>query len=78
MSDCTCRVKVVAVDFESEGKPVDPFTADAIERYRNVMETSNDDGTNIKAILLCNPHNPLGRCFVSGPPINFFLTGGAD
>ncbi|KAF8542010.1 pyridoxal phosphate-dependent transferase, partial [Trichophaea hybrida] len=53
------RSRLVAI----AGRHVDPFTKDAVERYRNVMESSNEDGTKIKAILLCNPHNPLGRCF---------------
>ncbi|KAL7266769.1 hypothetical protein RUND412_010667 [Rhizina undulata] len=53
------RVKTVPVTFGD----VDPFSKEAVQIYRNAFDTSNDLGTPIKAILLCNPHNPLGRCF---------------
>ena len=54
------RVKVVSVEFGD----VDPYGENAIETYKNAMDASNDDGTKIKALLLCNPHNPTGRCYV--------------
>jgi aspartate/methionine/tyrosine aminotransferase len=58
----THRVKVVPVEFED----ADPFSADdkTIEAYKNAFYSSNYDGTKVKAILLCNPHNPTGRCYV--------------
>jgi bifunctional pyridoxal-dependent enzyme with beta-cystathionase and maltose regulon repressor activities len=56
-----CRVKIVGVEF----KDIDPFSIEAVKVYRDAFERSNEDGTPITAILLCNPNNPLGRCFVS-------------
>jgi len=56
----THRVKLVPVEF----KDVDPFGEDAITTYKNAMIASDNEGTKIKAILLCNPHNPTGRCYV--------------
>ncbi|KAI5776335.1 pyridoxal phosphate-dependent transferase [Geopyxis carbonaria] len=59
------RVKVVSVDFTNDRDEleIDAFSEDVIDRYRRAWERSNEDGTRIKAILICNPHNPLGRCF---------------
>ncbi|KAF8247843.1 putative 1-aminocyclopropane-1-carboxylate synthase [Wilcoxina mikolae CBS 423.85] len=53
------KVKIVGVEF----KDIDPFSIEAVKVYRNALERSNEDGTPITAILLCNPNNPLGRCF---------------
>ncbi|KAM0276829.1 hypothetical protein ACHAQH_006364 [Verticillium albo-atrum] len=40
-----------------------PFSSDAIEVYEQVLVKSNKSGIPIKAVILCNPHNPLGRCY---------------
>jgi len=66
------KVQVIPVDFkgDSDEKHVDPFSEAAICRYRNAFKRFKDNGTNVKALVICNPHNPLGRCFV----YLFFLT----
>lgn len=38
----------------------DPFGVDAIAKYEAELLRSNAAGTKIKALVLCNPHNPLG------------------
>jgi len=39
------------------------FTMKEVERMEEVLKKSESEGINIKAVILCNPHNPLGRCY---------------
>ena len=43
-------------------KGVDPFAADVVERYQVALDQSSRSGLNVKAVLIVNPHNPLGMC----------------
>ncbi|KAK7706764.1 hypothetical protein SLS57_009574 [Botryosphaeria dothidea] len=52
-------VKTVGVPFG----PIDPLSLEAIEKYEEVLLRSNSEGVTIKAVVLCTPHNPLGRCY---------------
>src|SRR5215469_10601199 len=61
---CVClsnnsRVKIVNVPFHG----VNQFTLDAVPVYEKKLEESNASGTPIRALLICNPHNPLGQCY---------------
>ena len=38
----------------------DPFSEDAVGNYQAALEKSAKRGVNIKALLIVNPHNPLG------------------
>lgn len=40
---------------------VDPCGPDCVAEYESALIESNDRGTKIRALLLCHPHNPLGR-----------------
>ncbi|KAH8587663.1 putative aspartate aminotransferase [Bisporella sp. PMI_857] len=51
--------KLVPVSFES----VDPLSISAVRRYEEAIMHSCDRGCTIRIIMLCNPHNPLGRCY---------------
>ncbi|CAD6593006.1 MAG: hypothetical protein ASARMPREDX12_006652 [Alectoria sarmentosa] len=42
---------------------VDPFSMDAVLRYEEALVEAQKDGVPIKALFLCSPHNPLGRCY---------------
>ncbi|KAL4755788.1 pyridoxal phosphate-dependent transferase [Aspergillus foveolatus] len=42
---------------------VDPMGTDAIARFEEVAEQATREGKKVKAILLCSPNNPLGRCY---------------
>ncbi|KAJ3577190.1 hypothetical protein NPX13_g3371 [Xylaria arbuscula] len=53
------RVNVQEVEFGS----TDPFSLEAVEHYEETYREARQSGKNIRAILLCNPHNPLGRCY---------------
>jgi xeroderma pigmentosum group C-complementing protein len=42
----------------------DPFSVQAVDRYEQTFLQARDEkGVSIKALLICNPHNPLGRCY---------------
>jgi 1-aminocyclopropane-1-carboxylate synthase len=53
------RVEPVFVSFEGK----DLFTMEAIDLYEEAIKKAQDSGTKIRAMLICNPHNPLGRCY---------------
>ena len=61
LSSITLRtgVKVVPVSFGD----VDPFCSEGVECYEDAILQSNENGIRIKALMLCNPHNPTGRCY---------------
>jgi aspartate/methionine/tyrosine aminotransferase len=52
-------IKVVAVTFGD----VDPFSLDAVAKYEEALVQSEKSGTKVKALILCSPHNPLGKCY---------------
>lgn len=56
-------VHVVGVDLPS-GKEADPSSLEAFERQLAQCEQA---GQKISAVLLCNPNNPLGKTWRSGP-----------
>ncbi|GKT54238.1 ACC synthase [Colletotrichum tofieldiae] len=51
--------KLVQVPFHD----VDPFGLDAVQKYEDALLVAQKKGTGIAAIILCHPHNPLGRCY---------------
>lgn len=52
--------EVVPVDFDS----VDPLSPEAVTRYdRALMDFEANSGKRVRAVMLCHPHNPLGRCY---------------
>ncbi|KAG0645986.1 putative aminotransferase sirI [Hyphodiscus hymeniophilus] len=46
---------------KSSGK--DQFGADAVSSYEEAILKASKNGVKIRAMLLCNPHNPLGKCY---------------
>ncbi|CAO2657098.1 Nn.00g059010.m01.CDS01 [Neocucurbitaria sp. VM-36] len=52
-------VKMVSVSFGQ----VDPCTVGCVSKYEEALIASEREGLKIRAILLCHPHNPLGRCY---------------
>ena len=50
--------KIVEVPFGD----VDPFSLDCVAQYEKAL--LNAQGlVNVKGLILCSPHNPLGRCY---------------
>jgi bifunctional pyridoxal-dependent enzyme with beta-cystathionase and maltose regulon repressor activities len=39
---------------------VDQFSVKAVERYEQALQEAEKSGIKIRALLLTNPHNPLG------------------
>ncbi|KAF1924752.1 PLP-dependent transferase [Didymella exigua CBS 183.55] len=58
ISICT-GVKFVPVSFGD----TDPCGIDCATAYEAALLKSNAEGTKIRALMLCHPHNPLGRCY---------------
>ncbi|KAL6874452.1 1-aminocyclopropane-1-carboxylate synthase [Trichoderma longibrachiatum] len=65
ISDLVSRagVKPVLVDFERRSQPVHPMSLEAVECYENALIESTQNGTLVRALLLCHPHNPFGVCY---------------
>ncbi|GJC96123.1 ACC synthase [Colletotrichum higginsianum IMI 349063] len=51
--------KLVQVPFHE----VDPFGLGAVRKYEDALLAAQARGTRIAALILCHPHNPLGRCY---------------
>jgi aspartate/methionine/tyrosine aminotransferase len=44
---------------------VDQFSVDCVRKYEDALLQAGKDGVKVKALLICNPHNPLGKCYPS-------------
>ncbi|KAL4875797.1 pyridoxal phosphate-dependent transferase [Aspergillus karnatakaensis] len=51
--------EVVYADTET----YEAFTPDSIAKYEEALKESEARGVKIRALLLVNPHNPVGRCY---------------
>ncbi|KAJ5119730.1 hypothetical protein N7448_010399 [Penicillium atrosanguineum] len=52
--------KVVPVNFDGD----DPLGPEAAEKYEKaLLDFQEKTGRRVKALMLCHPHNPLGRCY---------------
>ena len=45
---------------------IDPLCAAASHRVDDALIAASESGTRVRALILCNPHNPLG--FWASPP----------
>ncbi|PVH97209.1 putative aspartate aminotransferase, partial [Periconia macrospinosa] len=53
------QVKIVGVEM-----PLDEcFQPSTISYYETALEKAEKEGVKIKAVLIVNPHNPLGKCY---------------
>lgn len=52
-------VKVVSVPFDD----VDPVSVEAVAKYEAAILRCQSEGVPVKGLVLCHPHNPLGRCY---------------
>jgi 1-aminocyclopropane-1-carboxylate synthase len=53
----TDSLNIVYVDM----KGTNPFAPDVVERYQEAFDESARKGVKVKAVLIVNPHNPLGK-----------------
>lgn len=42
---------------------IDPLSLDAVSAYASAIKTCQAKGKRVAGLMLCNPHNPLGRCY---------------
>ncbi|KAJ5102632.1 hypothetical protein N7532_003161 [Penicillium argentinense] len=62
IADISLRPESVVVPVEMGS--VDPLSPEAVEEYKKAaVEFETRTGKKIRAVMLCNPHNPLGRCY---------------
>lgn len=54
-----CRVRCEYVGFGD----IDQFSPEAVTKYEEALHIAERNGTKIRALVLCHPHNPLGRCY---------------
>lgn len=55
----TNGIKIVYADIHD----TDPFSVDAVAKYQEAWDKSVQGGVTIRAVLIVNPHNPLGKYF---------------
>lgn len=56
------NIKTVPVAFDG----VDPFSVAAVACYEAALleaQRRSSNATNVRALVLCSPHNPLGQCY---------------
>jgi len=42
---------------------VDQFSIEVVKSYEEHILQAAKEGIKIRALLICNPHNPLGKCY---------------
>ncbi|KAJ5168002.1 uncharacterized protein N7482_003596 [Penicillium canariense] len=52
-------VQIVYADTATE----EAFTPSAVDKYEQALTAAEERGVKIRAVLLVNPHNPVGRCY---------------
>ncbi|KAI1260747.1 1-aminocyclopropane-1-carboxylate synthase C [Xylariaceae sp. FL1019] len=63
------RVQTIGVSF---GKDIDPFSVESCAAYEDALLEARANGIAVRAMILCNPHNPLGRRY-SRPTLERYL-----
>ena len=53
------EVEVVPVPFHDR----DPLSIDAVQKYESAILKAQAKGQRVAGLMLCHPHNPLGRCY---------------
>ena len=53
------RVQCLFVEFHD----LDQFSLDAVQNYERALLSAQAQGIRVRALILCHPHNPLGRCY---------------
>ncbi|KAF2099405.1 PLP-dependent transferase [Rhizodiscina lignyota] len=41
----------------------DQFAPEVVDVYADALKQARERGSKVRALLVCNPHNPLGRCY---------------
>ncbi|RFU26141.1 hypothetical protein B7463_g10197, partial [Scytalidium lignicola] len=63
ISDMVNRAEVKPVLVGFQAADVDPTSLEVVKCYEEALIEANTNGTPVKALLFCNPHNPFGRFY---------------
>ncbi|TGZ76173.1 ACC synthase [Ascodesmis nigricans] len=63
LPDVVMRSEAVPVLVELEEEGIDFFGAEAVRRHETAIREAEGRGVKVRALILCNPHNPLGKCY---------------
>lgn len=60
--DMSLRPGAAVIPVEFQG--CDPFSLESVDRYEQALiDFQHKTGRRARALMLCHPHNPLGRCY---------------
>jgi len=59
LTDYGIRLRSVDLEYVSVGD-TDQFTPACVAAYETAFDEAKARGRNIRALIICNPHNPLG------------------
>lgn len=59
--DLTVRSNAIPIGVDLSG--LDPVSHLTLERFEKELQRQKEKGVAVKAVILTNPHNPLGRCY---------------
>ncbi|KZT57992.1 PLP-dependent transferase [Calocera cornea HHB12733] len=60
-SDLNARCGVVPIPVFVD--PEDRFGPASLDKFESALQQAEAEGTKVRAVILCNPHNPLGACY---------------
>ncbi len=64
IADITLRPEAVVIPVDMGRTIDDPLSPGAVDQYRKAADVyESRTGKRVRAVMLCNPHNPLGRCY---------------
>ncbi|KAL5046763.1 hypothetical protein BDW71DRAFT_181750 [Aspergillus fruticulosus] len=62
IADITLRPEAVVIPVDTGA--LDPLNPESVSEYEKAAdEYETRTGKRVRAVMLCNPHNPLGRCY---------------
>ncbi|KAL4997477.1 pyridoxal phosphate-dependent transferase, partial [Aspergillus recurvatus] len=62
IADIALRPEAVVIPVEMGN--IDPLSPESVDEYHKAAEEyESRTGKRVRAVMLCNPHNPLGRCY---------------
>lgn len=60
-------VEVIEVKFGD----VDPMSVEAVHNFETAIKAAANRNVKVKGLMLCSPHNPLGRCYAEDALIEY-------
>ncbi|KAI9759424.1 MAG: hypothetical protein M4579_002338 [Chaenotheca gracillima] len=60
-NDLTMKAKLNTIHVALHG--TDAFDVGVVAKYEAALQKAEKEGTKVRAVLISNPHNPLGQCY---------------